>query len=61
MNIRELSGDFYAIEPQLSAKKYPLARGRLITCLPVKVDDIISYHDEVTVEKVAGFAAGIQY
>jgi len=27
----------------------------------MEVDDILSYHDVVTAEKVAGFAVGIQY
>ena len=53
MNIRRVSDIFYAIEPQVSAKKYPLARALLVTCRHMEVDDIISYHDVVTAEKIA--------
>jgi hypothetical protein len=53
VNIRRSSGHFYAIEPQLSAKKYPLKRALLVTCRQMEVDDIISYHDVVTQEKIA--------
>ena len=51
MNIRGLSGDFYAIEPQLSAKKYPLARALLVTCRDMEVDDIFGYDKLVAAEK----------
>ena len=40
--LRRVSDIFYAIEPQVSAKKYPLARALLVTCRHMEVDDIIS-------------------